>query len=180
MTWAEVIRKLKAAGYVDHRSGKGSHRQLIHPQNVSHRHRGRPHQEGRRAVGQPHSQGSRRVMTASSYPVIFETEDSGAIERIRPLDVPGVYAACRHSSTGRASYSIRVESAPDDSRRTRSRNSFDTRAGKGPQGRSYRGGVAANVDLVGPAALLGRHRSGARRPRPPVPTAPRAAVRAKG
>ncbi len=32
MTWAEVIRKLKAAGYVDHRTAKGSHRQLIHPQ----------------------------------------------------------------------------------------------------------------------------------------------------
>ena len=32
VTWAEVIRKLKAAGYVDHRTAKGSHRQLIHPQ----------------------------------------------------------------------------------------------------------------------------------------------------
>lgn len=26
MTWGEVIRKLKAAGYVEMRSGKGSHR----------------------------------------------------------------------------------------------------------------------------------------------------------
>ena len=26
MTWGEVIRKLKAAGYVEVRSGKGSHR----------------------------------------------------------------------------------------------------------------------------------------------------------
>jgi len=32
MTWAEVIRKLKAAGYVDHRTANGSHRQLILPQ----------------------------------------------------------------------------------------------------------------------------------------------------
>ena len=31
MTWAELIRRLKAAGFVEHRSGKGSHRQLIHP-----------------------------------------------------------------------------------------------------------------------------------------------------
>jgi predicted RNA binding protein YcfA (HicA-like mRNA interferase family) len=31
MTWGEVIRKLKAAGYVEVRSAKGSHRQFRHP-----------------------------------------------------------------------------------------------------------------------------------------------------
>lgn len=31
MTWAELIRKLKAAGFVEQRKGKGSHRQFIHP-----------------------------------------------------------------------------------------------------------------------------------------------------
>ena len=31
MTWAELIRRLKAAGFVEHRVGKGSHRQFIHP-----------------------------------------------------------------------------------------------------------------------------------------------------
>jgi predicted RNA binding protein YcfA (HicA-like mRNA interferase family) len=31
VTWSELIRRLKAAGYVEHRSGKGSHRQFIHP-----------------------------------------------------------------------------------------------------------------------------------------------------
>ena len=31
MTWAEVIRKLKAAGFVHVRSGKGSHVQPRHP-----------------------------------------------------------------------------------------------------------------------------------------------------
>ena len=31
MTWGEVIRKLEAAGFVEVRSGKGSHRLLIHP-----------------------------------------------------------------------------------------------------------------------------------------------------
>jgi predicted RNA binding protein YcfA (HicA-like mRNA interferase family) len=31
VTWAEVIRKLKAAGYLEVRSGKGSHRLLRHP-----------------------------------------------------------------------------------------------------------------------------------------------------
>jgi predicted RNA binding protein YcfA (HicA-like mRNA interferase family) len=31
VTWAELVRRLKAAGFVEHRSGKGSHRQLIHP-----------------------------------------------------------------------------------------------------------------------------------------------------
>jgi predicted RNA binding protein YcfA (HicA-like mRNA interferase family) len=31
VTWGEVIRKLKAAGFVEHRTGNGSHLQLIHP-----------------------------------------------------------------------------------------------------------------------------------------------------
>lgn len=31
MTWGEVIRKLKAAGYVEFRKGKGSHLHLINP-----------------------------------------------------------------------------------------------------------------------------------------------------
>ena len=31
VTWAEVIRKLKAAGFVEVRSGKGSHMLLRHP-----------------------------------------------------------------------------------------------------------------------------------------------------
>ena len=31
MTWGEVIRKLKAAGYVEVRSGKGSHHLYRHP-----------------------------------------------------------------------------------------------------------------------------------------------------
>ena len=31
MTWAELIRRLKAAGFVERRAGKGSHRQFIHP-----------------------------------------------------------------------------------------------------------------------------------------------------
>jgi predicted RNA binding protein YcfA (HicA-like mRNA interferase family) len=31
VTWAEVIRKLKAAGFVEVRAGKGSHLLLRHP-----------------------------------------------------------------------------------------------------------------------------------------------------
>ena len=31
MTWKEVIRKLKAAGFVERRTGKGSHRLFVHP-----------------------------------------------------------------------------------------------------------------------------------------------------
>jgi len=31
VTWAEVIRQLKAAGYLEVRTGKGSHRLLRHP-----------------------------------------------------------------------------------------------------------------------------------------------------
>ena len=31
MTWGEIIRNLKAAGYVEFRTGKGSHLALKHP-----------------------------------------------------------------------------------------------------------------------------------------------------
>ena len=31
MTWGELIRRLKAAGFVEQRHGKGSHRQFVHP-----------------------------------------------------------------------------------------------------------------------------------------------------
>lgn len=31
VTWGELIRRLKAAGFVEARAAKGSHRQLIHP-----------------------------------------------------------------------------------------------------------------------------------------------------
>ena len=31
MTWGELIRRLKAAGFVQHRTGKGSHQQFVHP-----------------------------------------------------------------------------------------------------------------------------------------------------
>ena len=31
MTWGELIRRLKAAGFVERRVGKGSHRQFVHP-----------------------------------------------------------------------------------------------------------------------------------------------------
>jgi predicted RNA binding protein YcfA (HicA-like mRNA interferase family) len=29
VTWGELIRRLKAAGFVEHRPGRGSHRQLV-------------------------------------------------------------------------------------------------------------------------------------------------------
>jgi len=31
VTWKEVIRKLKAAGFVERRTGKGSHLLFVHP-----------------------------------------------------------------------------------------------------------------------------------------------------
>ena len=31
MTWGELIRRLKTAGFVEHRRGKGSHRLFVHP-----------------------------------------------------------------------------------------------------------------------------------------------------
>jgi len=33
VTWGELIRRLKAGGFVELRTGKGSHRQLIHPKS---------------------------------------------------------------------------------------------------------------------------------------------------
>ena len=33
MTWSELIRRLKAAGFVEPRRGKGRHRQFVHPDN---------------------------------------------------------------------------------------------------------------------------------------------------
>jgi predicted RNA binding protein YcfA (HicA-like mRNA interferase family) len=31
VTWKEVVRKLKKAGFVEQRTGKGSHRKFVHP-----------------------------------------------------------------------------------------------------------------------------------------------------
>jgi len=31
VTWGELIRRLKAAGFQERRAGRGSHRQFIHP-----------------------------------------------------------------------------------------------------------------------------------------------------
>jgi predicted RNA binding protein YcfA (HicA-like mRNA interferase family) len=33
VTWKEVIRKLKAAGFIEKRSGKGSHMLFVHPES---------------------------------------------------------------------------------------------------------------------------------------------------
>jgi predicted RNA binding protein YcfA (HicA-like mRNA interferase family) len=32
VTWGELIRRLRAAGFVESRTGKGSHRQFVHPE----------------------------------------------------------------------------------------------------------------------------------------------------
>ena len=34
MTWGELIRRLKAAGFVEHRSGTGRQRQFVHPKRT--------------------------------------------------------------------------------------------------------------------------------------------------
>jgi predicted RNA binding protein YcfA (HicA-like mRNA interferase family) len=33
VTWKEVIRKLKAAGFIEKRTSKGSHMRLVHPRS---------------------------------------------------------------------------------------------------------------------------------------------------
>ena len=99
-------------------------------------------------------------MTAPSYPVIFETEDNGAISAYVP-DVPGVYAA----ADTRAQAERAIRSAL--------REHLTALADEGhpiPSPRaqvkvlkvSYPGRATQRVDLVGPGALLGRHRSAAK------------------
>jgi len=99
-------------------------------------------------------------MTASSYPVIFETEDNGAVSAYVP-DVPGVYAA----ADTRALAERAIRSALKAHLTTLAERGLDippTRAQVKVLKVSYRGGSTASVDLVGPAALLGRHRSAAK------------------
>jgi predicted RNase H-like HicB family nuclease len=99
-------------------------------------------------------------MTAPGYPVIFETEDDGAISAYLP-DVPGVYAA--------------ADTRPQAERAIRSAlmAHLTTLAELGhampvPRAQvkvlkvSYRGRTAESIELVGSAALLGRHRSAAK------------------
>jgi predicted RNA binding protein YcfA (HicA-like mRNA interferase family) len=33
VTWGELMRRLTAAGFVEQRHGKGSHRQFVHPES---------------------------------------------------------------------------------------------------------------------------------------------------
>ena len=68
MTWGELIRRLKAAGFVEQRHGKGSHRQLVHP-------------------------GNGRVITVHSGHAGIESDDTAAkllaVEHIGSTAVPG-------------------------------------------------------------------------------------------
>jgi predicted RNase H-like HicB family nuclease len=99
-------------------------------------------------------------MTASSYPVIFETEDNGAISAYVP-DVPGVYAA----ADTRAEAERGIRSALKAHLTTlaeRGQPIPSSRAQVKVLKVSYRGRTTASIDLVGPAALLGRHRSAAK------------------
>ena len=99
-------------------------------------------------------------MTASSYPVIFETEDNGAISAYVP-DVPGVYAAA--DTRAQAERAIRSALKAHLTALVEGGQPIPSpRAQVKVLRVSYRGETTQSVDLVGPAALLGRHRSAAK------------------
>jgi predicted RNA binding protein YcfA (HicA-like mRNA interferase family) len=77
VSWKEVIRKLKAAGFVEKRTGKGAHRLFVNPANgkevwiTVHGHdAGRLGNRILREAG---------VGMTARFPIVFEREDSGVI-----------------------------------------------------------------------------------------------------
>jgi predicted RNA binding protein YcfA (HicA-like mRNA interferase family) len=100
VTWAEVIRKLKAAGFVEVRSGKGSHRLLKHPTTgkevwVAVHTKKDAGRLGNRILREA---GIRMTML---YPIVLETEESGAVSAYVP-GLPVYAAADSHAKAERA------------------------------------------------------------------------------
>jgi len=110
VTWAELIRKLQEYGFVELRTGKGSHRQFWHPTSKKiitvavHTKKG-----SRQRIGQPDSERRRhqrfegRIMT-SHYPIVLEHEVNGTVSAY-VVGVPGVFAAA--DTEGAAARAIR-------------------------------------------------------------------------
>jgi predicted RNase H-like HicB family nuclease len=99
-------------------------------------------------------------MTGWSYPVVFETEDNGAISAYVP-DLPGVYAAA--DTRVQAERGIRAALRAHLTALAEGGHSIPTpRAQVKVLRVVYSARTKAVVDLVGAAALLGRHRSAAK------------------
>ena len=82
MTWKEVIRKLKAAGFLEKRTGKGSDVLFVHPES------------GKEISVTVHGRDAGRLghlilrdagvgMMPTHYPIVFEREDSGVFSADR-------------------------------------------------------------------------------------------------
>jgi predicted RNA binding protein YcfA (HicA-like mRNA interferase family) len=151
VTWAEVIRKLKAAGFVQVRSGTGSHLLLKHRTTGKEVWVAVHTKQGCRATRQsdPARGGCRMTML---YPIVLETEESGAVSAY----VPGlpVYAAA--DSHAKAERAIRVVLAQYLSAHPDSRPDARVRVARV----SDRG--KARISVVGVAALVGAKRSDAK------------------
>jgi predicted RNase H-like HicB family nuclease len=150
LTWAEAIRKVKAAGFVDVRSRKGSHQLLKHPTSGKEVW-GRSHKEGCWAARQPHLARGWCRMTML-YPIVLETEESGAVSAY----VPGlpIYAAAEtHAKAERAIRAVLTEYL---NVHPASRPGARVRVARVSDGRK------ARVSVVGVAALVGAKRSAAK------------------
>ena len=108
MTWAEVIRKLKAAGFVEARSGEGSHLLLKHPGSGKESLGGRSHQEGRRTCAirtvlaayleaDPDSRPDARVRVAR-----FSTTARTKLDIVGPAALVGAHRSTMKARASRA------------------------------------------------------------------------------
>jgi predicted RNA binding protein YcfA (HicA-like mRNA interferase family)/predicted RNase H-like HicB family nuclease len=148
VTWAEVIQKLKAAGYIEVRSGKGSHRLFKHSTTGKEIWIAVHTKKDAGAVGQPDSPRGRDSMK-TYYPIVIEMETTGALSAY----VPGlpVYAAAdtrtKVEQAIRQTLAAYLEAHPD------SVPTSDVRVARVSAGRRSR------VHIVGVGALLGAGRS---------------------
>ncbi len=91
MTWGELIRRLRAAGFVERRTRKGGHRQLAHPETkktitVS------AHTSQEVGTGLAHRMIEGGGVVIEHYPVVVERESNGTFSAW-VAGLPGVYAA---------------------------------------------------------------------------------------
>lgn len=132
MTWAELIRRLRAAGCVEQRLGKGSHRKLVH------------------------STTKKEIWEMTTrYPIVFEAEATGAVSAYVP-DLPVYAAADTAEEAEREVRDLLARYLADRQARGLPLPGSRTVV---KVARVSSSGHRSTVTIVGPAALLGRQRS---------------------